>query len=127
MSDTRLAGHKLIQVGLTTRDLVAAIGFYRDRLGLTLLFEAGGMAFFDLGGQRLMIGQEADPAKPLRGSMLYFDVPDMVATQAALVAAGIGFLGPAQPVQRTPTHDLMLREFADPDGHVLALMGLVPR
>jgi catechol 2,3-dioxygenase-like lactoylglutathione lyase family enzyme len=36
-----LAGRSLTQVGLTVRNLERARGFYRDILGLPLLFEAG--------------------------------------------------------------------------------------
>jgi hypothetical protein len=37
----------------------------------------------------------------------------------------VTFVSQAQVVQRTETHDLKLREFLDPDGNALALMGLV--
>ena len=37
----------------------------------------------------------------------------------------MAFLGDAKVVQRTATHDLKLREFLDPDGDALAVVGLV--
>ncbi len=37
------------------------------------------------------------------------------------------FAGPAQTVQQTATHELKLREFFDPDGNALALMGMVAK
>src|SRR4051812_48622938 len=43
------------QVAITVRQLPRAVSFYRDVLGLTFLFEAGQMAFFDCGGTRLML------------------------------------------------------------------------
>jgi len=51
-----LKGRKLVQVALTTRDMERSKRYYRDVLGLPLLFEAGGMMFFDLQGTRLLIG-----------------------------------------------------------------------
>jgi len=36
-------------------------------------------------------------------------------------------VGPATTVQRTATHELKLREFFDPDGNALALMGMVAK
>ena len=47
-----LAGRPLAQVGLTVRNLERARNFYRDVLGLPLLFEASGMMFFQLQGLR---------------------------------------------------------------------------
>ena len=46
MAELNLSGRKLVQVALTVRDLDKARVFYRDTLGLTLLFEAGPMLFF---------------------------------------------------------------------------------
>ena len=124
---SNLAGRKLVQVALTCRDLDRARIFYRDTLGLPLLFEAGGMMFFQLEGLRLMIGLEHEPGKPIGGSLIYFDAPDIDTLGPALEAKGITFVGPATVVQRTETHELKLREFFDPDGNALALMGMVAR
>jgi catechol 2,3-dioxygenase-like lactoylglutathione lyase family enzyme len=122
-----LSERPLTQVGLTVRDLERARHFYRDLLGLTLLFEANGMLFFQLAGLRLMVGKAYKPEQPIGGSILYFDAPDFDAATSALEARGITFLSDAQILQRTATHELKLRSFLDPDGNALALMGLVPR
>ena len=125
--DLNLAGRRLVQVGLTCRDLDRSRSFYRDTLGLPLLFEASEMMFFQLEGLRLMIGKELQPGSPLGGSLIYFDAPDIDALGSALEAKGITFTGPATVVQRTETHELKLREFFDPDGNALALMGMVAK
>ena len=64
-----LSGRSLTQVGLTVRNLERARGFYRDVLGLPLLFEVSGMLFFQLGGLWLMIGKERTAGQPIGGSM----------------------------------------------------------
>lgn len=125
-SGQSLADRKLVQVALTTRDLERSKRFYRDTLGLHLLFEAGGMLFFDVAGTRLLIGTENTAGEP-GGSILYFDAPDIDELGPALESKGVAFLGPAQVVQRTQTHDLKIRAFRDPDGNVLQLMGTVAR
>ena len=49
------------QIAVNIQDLDRATTFYRDTLGLPLLFSASGMAFFDCVGVRLMLAQ---PEKP---------------------------------------------------------------
>jgi catechol 2,3-dioxygenase-like lactoylglutathione lyase family enzyme len=44
------------QISIIVHDLQRATSFYRDALGLPLLFTAGNLAFFDCGGVRLMLG-----------------------------------------------------------------------
>ncbi|HVZ92535.1 MAG TPA: VOC family protein [Rhizomicrobium sp.] len=121
-----LSGRKLAQVALTCRDLDRARSFYRDILGLPLMFEAGNMLFFQLDGLRLMIGKEETPGSAIGGAVIYFDAPDLEALAAALEARGVRFEGPAETLQRTATHELKLRAFRDPDGNAIALMGMVP-
>jgi len=49
---------RIRQIALVTRDLPAAIAFYRDRLGAPFLFEVPGqLAFFDFGGIWLMVDE----------------------------------------------------------------------
>ncbi len=125
MSST-LAGRKLVQAAFTVTDLGRSVVFYRDVLGFPLLFETNGMAFFQAGDLRLMIGTNS-PDPPARGTVLYFDAPDIDELAPALEAKGVVFSGPVEVVQRTGTHELKLRLFRDPDGNPLALMGMVPR
>jgi predicted enzyme related to lactoylglutathione lyase len=122
-----LAGRPFAQVGLRTRDLARARRFYGETLGLHFLFEASNMLFFQAGGGvRLMVGL-VEPQGAVGGSILYFDAPDIDRAGAALEAKGVKFSGEAVVVQRTETHELKLREFFDPDGNALALMGAVAR
>jgi catechol 2,3-dioxygenase-like lactoylglutathione lyase family enzyme len=120
-----LAGRKLVQVALTCRDLDRARTFYRDTLGLTLLFEAGTMLFFDCGGQRLMVGLAEQKDQPIGGAYFYFDAPDIPELGPALAAKGVEFTGKAETVQKTDAGELKLQFFKDPDGNALALMGMV--
>jgi predicted enzyme related to lactoylglutathione lyase len=124
--ELNLAGRKLVQVALTVRDLDRARAFYRDTLGLTLMFEAGTMLFFDIGGQRLMVGLAEKPDQAVGGSTyIYFDAPDLPELMAALKARGVEMIGNTETLQRTETHELKLQFFRDPDGNQLGLMGMV--
>jgi catechol 2,3-dioxygenase-like lactoylglutathione lyase family enzyme len=123
-----LKGHRLQQVALTTSDLPRAIRFYRDTLGLPLMFETNGMAFFDVAGMRLMIAQ--DKLRPINKrptSILYFDAPEFEVSLLNLKATGVPFEGSVETVQRTAQGDLKLQQFKDPDGNALAIMGMVPK
>lgn len=126
-SELSLAGRKLVQVALTCRDLDRARIFYRDTLGLPLMFEAGTMLFFQLDGVRLMVGLAEKAGKPIAGgTYVYFDAPDLPTLVPALKAKGVEFIGNIETLQRTPTHELKLQFFRDPDGNEIGLMGMVP-
>lgn len=114
---------KLAQIALGTRDLQKAIAFYRDTLGLKLMFEVSGMAFFDAGGVRLMIGPSHTGKPPVGDAYLYFDAGDWAVTEKALETRGVAFEKPAQIVQRAEGKEHALRFFKDPDGNPLAIMG----
>lgn len=118
--------HRVQQVAFTTSDLDRAIRFYRDELGLQLLFVANNMAFFDLAGTRLMIALDRARTAQRPQSILYFDTPDFDAAVARLAARGIRREGSVETVQTTPSGALRLQQFVDPDGNALAIMGLVP-
>ena len=56
MSSNQLAIKSIGQIAIAVTDIFRATAFYKDTLGLTLLFEVPtGLAFFDCGGVRLML------------------------------------------------------------------------
>ncbi|MGE0795787.1 MAG: VOC family protein [Acidimicrobiia bacterium] len=117
-------------MSLPVSDLRRAVGFYRDVVGLRLVADLGGLAFFDLGGVRLIL--ESEPGPEDRGgggsSVLYFAVPDIHAARAELGGRGVAFeqephvvhvdedgtFGPAGEEER-------MAFFRDPDGNLLAI------
>jgi catechol 2,3-dioxygenase-like lactoylglutathione lyase family enzyme len=116
----------IAQVALASADPTTLVAFYRDTLGLPVLFEASGMTFFQSGATRLMIGAQ-QPGQTIGGdTVIYFEPRDWSAAEAKLLEAGIGFTHPAQVVQRAPGRELALRAFKDPEGHQLALLGWRP-
>lgn len=117
----------LRQVARVVHDLPAAVRFWRDTLGCRLLFEAPpALAFFDLGGVRLMLTLAERPEFDHPGSILYLDVPDIRAAHAALSARGVAFVEAPRCVARLPHAEVWLASFRDPEGQVLALMSEVP-
>jgi len=113
---------RIHQVSIRTRDIARAVAFYRDALGLKLLFQAPPqLAFFDCGGVRLMLGP-AEPEFDHQGSVLYFAVEDIKAAHTALAAAGVTFRSEPHMVAKLPDREVWLADFLDSEGNVLALM-----
>src|SRR5262245_19732324 len=80
------------QVSVRAKDLPRALAFYRDVLGLRLLFEAPpGLAFFDCGGVRLMLSLPENAEFDHAGSVLYYRVADIAKSAAALRSHGVVF------------------------------------
>src|SRR5574339_168235 len=102
----------IAQVAIAASDPAKLSAFYRDTLGLAVLFEAGGMTFFGAGGVRLMIG----PAKGANpgDKILYFEPDDFAAAEAALGSRGVSFPRAADVLQREGERELALRAFNDP-------------
>lgn len=114
----------ICQIALTSADPAKLVEYYRDVLGLPVLFEASGMTFFQSGATRLMIGPNHHGAT-IGGEdvTVYLEPRDWSAAEAKLEAAGVAFTHPAQIVQQAPGRELALRAFKDPEGHSMALLG----
>lgn len=125
MADGNAGLKGFAQVGIAAADASTLSAFYRDTLGLSILFEVSGMSFFGVGGVRLMIGP-AQGAKP-GDKILYFEPEDFSAAEAALEQRGVKFPHKAKVLQRDNAgRELALRPFADPEGNLLAIMGWRP-
>lgn len=114
---------KLGQIALTVADVERSVTFYRDALGIKLLFQAPpGLAFFDCGGIRLMLSQPEGDFKPGLSSVLYFRIDDIEGVQSRLKSRGVPFVDEPHLIAKMPDHDLWMCFFKDPDGHTMALM-----
>ena len=122
-----LADARIGQLMIPVQNLDKGLAFYRDSLGLKLLFAAPPqMAFFDCGGVRLLVGVLPAGEKAQRGSAIYFQVKDIDAVHANLKGKGVSFRAAPHAVHRAPKSELWLAEFTDPDGNQLALMSEKP-
>ena len=111
------------QVALTVRDVAASTAFYRDAVGLRFLFGAGpSLAFFDIGGVRLMLTAPEGHYTPGLSSVLYLKVADILAAHADMAARGVSFVDAPHLIASMPDHDLWMCFFTDPDGHTMSLM-----
>src|SRR5215510_9849969 len=118
---------RLGQVSVNVHNQDRATAFYRDTLGLPLLFTTGHLSFFNCGGVRLMLTPPEKPEFDHPGSVLYFVVPDIGVAHRELVAKGAKFEGEPHLIARLPDHDLWMAFFHDTEGNMLALMSEVKR
>ncbi len=118
-------GPKLARIGqinVPVHDLQRAIAFYRDSLGLKLLFEVPNMAFFDCSGIRLLLNVPEDAAFDHPSSIIYFLIHDISDTTELLRSRGVEISAEPALIAKMPDHDLWMTFFKDPDGNTLALM-----
>ena len=115
------------QIHITVTDIERSVAFYRDVLGMKLLFEVPGqnMAFFDCGGVRLYLGRAESPdfhSKPL----IYYRVQSIDDSVKELQSRGVAFEHPAHVVHKTDEYELWMAGFQDPDQNQLVLMAEMP-
>ena len=111
------------QIALSVTDIARATAFYRDTLGIRLLFEVSNMAFFDCGGVRLMLSGSAPAGST--SSVIYFKVTNIQESFESLSRRQASIEREPHLVARMPDHELWMAFFRDPDGNLLALMSEV--
>lgn len=131
---------QLGQVAQPVSDIQRAVAFYRDILGARHLatFDPPGLAFFEVGGVRLMLdaiaeAQAREAAQgPRQGAPLYFRVPDIEAACAALEARGVTIESAPHLINRDDAGvfgvagmETWMAFFRDPDQNILAVMAEV--
>ncbi|HUI56124.1 MAG TPA: VOC family protein [Bryobacteraceae bacterium] len=112
------------QIGITVTDVDRAIAFYRDILGMKLLFQVPNMGFFACDGVRLMLSGSEKPGEQY-SSIIYFRVPDIQAAFRTLSQRGVKFEREPHLLARLSDHELWMAFFRDPDHNLLALMSEV--
>src|SRR5262245_37589622 len=117
--------NRIGQIAVVASDVKRATTFYRDVLGMKLLFEVPPkLSFFDCGGVRLMISLPEGEGVG-KSSILYYKVDDIQAVHRTLSDRGVAFMTSPHMVAKLPDHELWLADFRDSEGNVLALMSEV--
>lgn len=111
------------QIHISVTDLDRSVEFYRDLLGIPLMFVVAeqSMAFFASGDVRLYLG--VPESEEFRSkAVLYFHVQDIDAEHERLTGLGVSFHDRPHVVHKDATGELWMSAFTDPDGHYLVLM-----
>ena len=127
MASTFPGIRKIGQIYVRAVDLARATAFYRDTLSVPFLFEVPRMAFFDLAGVRLMLGEPEGEAFDHPGSILYFDVPDLHAAHEELLGRGVAFDSAPHLIADMGERELWMAFFKDSEGNQLALMSEIAK
>ncbi len=118
-TDFKLTQVSVVMLGV--HDVTRSLGFYRDKLGLTVQREIPGFAFLEAGAVTLCL---SETAAKVRGQVVgagevVFSVEDVAAAYQALRGKGVQFTH--EPRSVTPT--TRVANFDDPDGNHLSIFG----
>jgi catechol 2,3-dioxygenase-like lactoylglutathione lyase family enzyme len=121
----RLSNYNMVGF-VTIVDVARALTFYRDTLGLRLLYEEPPFALvFDANGIMLRLGM-AKELPPAHGTVIGWQVPDITTAVTDLLDAGVSFERYPYMTQdelgiwTSPT-GARVAWFKDPDGNILSL------
>lgn len=115
-------GH-ISQIARAVENLDRARQFWRGSLGLRELYAFPGLAFYDLGGTRLMLRETASRGP---ADILYLLVPDIAAAHADLAAKGVRFSAAPHCIHSHPDgSEEWMAFFKDDEDRDLALHAVV--
>ena len=110
------------QIAINCHDVKRATEFYRDKLGLRMLYEFPGLAFFDCGGVRLMLTKPETAELDHPSSIIYYRVADIHQATRAIADKGVSIENEPRMIARMPDHDLWLSNVRDTEGNIIAFM-----
>jgi methylmalonyl-CoA/ethylmalonyl-CoA epimerase len=116
---------KIGQIGVPVQDIGRAVEFYKEKLGLTLLFNTDHMAFFDCNGLRLMLTLPEKEEFAQAGSVIYFDVKSITDSYEKLKENEVTFLDEPHVVAKMGQTETWMTFFKDTEGNTHALMSEV--
>lgn len=116
---------KIGQIAVNVENVERAVEFYRDVLGLPLLFETNGLAFFQSEETRLLLSRPEKEEFDYPSSVLYFKVDDLQAEVSRMRDAGATFIDEPHMVAKMGNTETWMAFFKDTEGNTHALMSEV--
>ena len=113
------------QIAINCHNLKRATEFYRDKLGMRLLYEFPGLSFFDCGGVRLMLSEPEKKEFDHPASIIYYRVTDVQQASRALSEKGVVLEHEPRVIAKMPDHDLWMFFVRDTEGNLVGLMSEV--
>ncbi|MBP0724960.1 VOC family protein [Bacillus sp. RG28] len=116
---------KIGQIGLPIKDLESAISFYKDLIGLQLLFNTDNMAFFECNGVRLLLSLPEKEEFAHSSSVIYFQVENIKEKYEELKSKGVLFIDEPHIVAKMGNTETWMTFFKDSEENIHALMSEV--
>lgn len=113
---------KIGQIGLPIKNIENAIEFYKEVLGLPLLFSTENMAFFECNGQRLLLSLPEKKEFANSSSVIYFQVEDIKEAYQQLIEKGVSFIDQPHVVAKMGNTETWMVFFKDTEGNIHALI-----
>ncbi|MGN7479532.1 VOC family protein [Solibacillus silvestris] len=113
---------KIGQIAVPIKNVQSAIEFYKEVLGLPLLFNTENMAFFDCNGQRLLLSLPEKDEFANSSSVIYFQVEDINRSFEKMVEKGVSFIDQPHVVAKMGNTETWMTLFKDTQGNTHALM-----
>lgn len=113
---------RIAQIAVPIKNMENAIKFYKEVLGLPLLFNTENMAFFDCIGQRLLLSLPEKEEFANSSSVIYFQVEDIKKSFEKLIEKGVSFIDQPHVVATMGNTETWMTFFKDTEGNTHALM-----
>lgn len=126
MAASQVGISQIGQIAINVHDLERGVAFYRDVLGIPFLFQFPGLAFFQCGEVRLMIGQPEKPEFDHPGSIIYYKVADIQQAFQSLKAQHVEMVDEPHLIAKMADHELWMFFCYDPDKNMLGMMAEHP-
>jgi methylmalonyl-CoA/ethylmalonyl-CoA epimerase len=113
------------QIAVPVKDFDRAIHFYKELLGLPLLFNTGTLAFFDCNGVRLLLSLPEKEEFANASSIIYFQVEDIKQSYEDLLEKGVDFTDEPHIVAKMGQIETWMVFFKDSEDNSHGLMSEV--
>jgi methylmalonyl-CoA/ethylmalonyl-CoA epimerase len=113
------------QIGVPVKDLDRAVHFYKEKLGLPLLFDTATMAFFECNGLRLLLTLPEKEEFSHLSSVIYFQVHNIKEAYENLISKEVSFIDEPHIVAKMGQTETWMTFFKDSEDNTHALMSEV--
>lgn len=113
------------QIGIPVKNLNTAIHFYKEKLGLSLLFNTDNMAFFECNGLRLLLSLPEKEEFAHKSSVIYFQVKNIKEAYEDLISKDVPFIDEPHIVAKIGQTETWMTFFKDSEDNTHALISEV--